>query len=373
MSTSQKNGFMQEPRPPVVAIVRKGGEKEPNKPGADLDHFRVTNAPAYVLSRWYEVFGDRPDVISGYLPFDSLKDNLSISDELWDGPKLIWSGNGEKLIVWLSEDGTPYFRQPEGGPDQPAQVGQKVGKLPVKRFTRLSLVLPDLGMGQSIVKFVSSSVIDADELTANLKWIRQQLGTNSMRFVPVVIYRAPRRFSVERPDGKSMTVIKHMLHVAYREMEQPTNLISANRGGEPDVESVLSVEALGHDEIYDGSPYSLELAEEQEEPGDETRQGMLARLADMFNADSISRLPELEFKQAVIERLNTTQTNLAAWAAYLGYTKIPKDASRRFRLYVKLLEVLLDDYMNRPGFEYDQYGDINPTLPILEEWVDETF
>ena len=100
---------------------------------------------------------------------------------------------------------------------------------------------------------------------------------------------------------------------------------------------------------------------------------MLARLADMFNADSISRLPELEFKQAVIERLNTTQTNLAAWAAYLGYTKIPKDASRRFRLYVKLLEVLLDDYMNRPGFEYDQYGDINPTLPILEEWVDETF
>ena len=198
-----------ETRLPRIGVIRKGAEKGERGPGRDLDHFRLDRAEQSVADAWRAVLGDEPRSISGILPYADPAECLSIWDELWQGKRLMWRGDGERLHVQLQ--GNTYVRYaPGAGPQQPQAAGEDVGNLKVARISRLRLLLPQLRIA-GIFEIASSSRIDADELWANLMWIRQTVQT--LQGAPVTVFRAARQFNVARPDGKTMPVTKHMLHL----------------------------------------------------------------------------------------------------------------------------------------------------------------
>ncbi|WP_374689521.1 hypothetical protein [Promineifilum sp.] len=205
-----------ELRLPRIGVIRKGGKMttgarpQDTRPGKDLDHFRLDRADPAVAAAWLAAFGPEPKTISGFLPYADPAENLRIWDELWQGKRLLWRGDGERLHVKL--DGNTYVRYAPGeGPAQPAAAGQKVGSGKVGRLSRLCLLLPQLRVA-GIFEIMSSSAIDADELWANLMWIRSTVAT--LQGAPVTVFRAPRQFNVPKEDGTTMAVTKHMLHMA---------------------------------------------------------------------------------------------------------------------------------------------------------------
>lgn len=196
-------------RLPRIGVIRKGAPKPERGPGRDLDHFRLDRAEPSVVAAWLEAFGPEPKSISGILPYADPAENLNIWDELWQGKRLLWRGDGERLHVQLQ--GSNYVRfAPGSGPAQPAAAGATVGKGKVARISRLRLLLPQLRIA-GIFDIMSSSAIDADELWANLMWIRSTVPT--LQGAPVTIFRAERQFNVAQPDGKVMVVKKYMLHM----------------------------------------------------------------------------------------------------------------------------------------------------------------
>ena len=198
-----------ELRLPRIGIIRKGAPKPEKGPGKDLDYFRLDRAEQSVMVAWNEVLGREPKAISGILPYADPAENLSIWDELWQGKRLLWRGDGERLHVQLI--GNSYARfAPGEGPAQPAAAGQMVDKLKVARISHLRILLPQLRIA-GIFEIMSSSAIDADELWSNLMWIRSTVPT--LQGAPVTVFRAARQFNVPQADGKTMVVTKHMLHM----------------------------------------------------------------------------------------------------------------------------------------------------------------
>lgn len=198
-----------ELRLPRIATVRKGAPKPEKGPGRDLAYFRLDRADPAVAEAWNTALGTEPTAISGILPYADPAENLSIWDELWQGKRLLWRGDGERLHVQLQ--GNNYVRYaPDEGPAQPAAAGQMVGKGKVARLSRLRLLMPQLRVA-GIVEIMSSSAIDADELWANLMWIKATVAT--LQGAPVTVFRAARQFNVAQADGKTMSVTKHMLHM----------------------------------------------------------------------------------------------------------------------------------------------------------------
>lgn len=198
-----------ELRLPRIGTIRKGAPKPQKGPGKDLDHFRLDRADPSIVAAWNEVLGPEPKAISGILPYADPQENLSIWDELWQGKRLLWRGDGERLHVQLN--GASYVRYaPGSGPEQPAAAGQMVNKLKVARVSRLRLLLPQLGAA-GIFEVMSSSAIDADELWANLMWIKSIVAT--LQGAPVTVFRAERQFNVRQDNGDTMIVKKYMLHM----------------------------------------------------------------------------------------------------------------------------------------------------------------
>jgi hypothetical protein len=197
-----------ELRLPRIGVIRKGAPKPERGPGRDLDYFRLDRAEQSVVAAWNEALGREPKAISGILPYADPAENLSIWDELWQGKRLLWRGDGERLHVKL--DGNAYVRYTPGeGPAQPAAAGDMVDKLKVARISHLRILLPQLRIA-GIFEIMSSSAIDADELWANMMWIRSTVAT--LQGAPVTVFRAARQFNVQQGD-KTMAVTKHMLHM----------------------------------------------------------------------------------------------------------------------------------------------------------------
>ena len=198
-----------ELRLPRIGIIRKGAPKPEKGPGKDLDYFRLDRAAPAVIAAWNEALGAEPRAISGILPYAEPAENLNIWDELWQGKRLVWRGDGDRLHVQFQDNGYAHYAAGEG-PVQPAAAGAMVGKLKVARVSRLRLLLPQLGVA-GIFEVMSSSAIDADELWANLMWIRSIVAT--LQGAPVTVFRAERQFNVAQADGKTMIVKKYMLHL----------------------------------------------------------------------------------------------------------------------------------------------------------------
>ena len=330
-----------ELRLPRIGVIRKGGAKPERGPGRDLDYFRLTRADAAVERAWLETFGPQPKAISGILPYADPHLNLDIWDELWQGKRLLWRGDGERLHIQLNDNS--YVRYAPGeGPPQPAAAGATVNKLKVARISRLRLLLPQLRIA-GIFEIDSSSTIDADELWSNLMWIRSTVPT--LQGAPVTVFRAARQFNVPQADGKTMAVTKHMLHMMldgrYLEALLPT------QGSAPVLAPVQSAAALPAGESgllsADDAP---EDGQFEDEPGPMPDDEMV-----------ISEATAAEFVTTAAALLETDSETLKARMKALGYAAIPGNPEERLNAYRKLRADLGENV------QFDLFGGEMPQEP----------
>ena len=339
-----------ELRLPRIGTIRKGAPKPERGPGRDLDYFRLDRTDPAVAAAWHEVFGQQPKTISGILPYSDPAENLSIWDELWQGKRLLWRGDGDRLHVKL--DGNSYVRYAPGdGPAQPAAAGQMVEKLKVARVSRLRLLLPQLRVA-GIFEVMSSSAIDADELWANLMWIRSTVAT--LQGAPVTVYRAERQFNVAQPDGKTMVVKKHMLHLMldgrYLDALLPAPggtlvpLLAAPTA--PAIGSGMADDDAPEDGEYDDAPAAPPAPNGKAQPAPQAQPAQdNGPLAD--DELTIEEAPAAQFIAAAAGLLETDTGTLKARLKALGYERIPGKPGERVAAYRKLRDDLgaADDIM----------------------------
>ena len=318
-----------ELRLPRIGTIRKGAPKPEKGPGKDLEYFRLDRTDPAVAAAWHEVFGQQPKTISGILPYGDPAENLSIWDELWQGKRLLWRGDGERLHVQLQ--GNSYVRYAPGdGPAQPAAAGQMVDRLKVARVSRLRLLLPQLRVA-GIFEVMSSSAIDADELWANLMWIRSTVAT--LQGAPITVYRAERQFNVAQPDGKTMIVKKHMLHMMLDGRYLDALLPKPTPG--PLLAPSFAPAALPATagDLADGGD-APEDGDYEDAPNGHPAQAESGPLPD--DELTVSESEPRQFIAVAAGLLATDTDTVKARLKALGYTSIPGKPAERVAAYRKL-------------------------------------
>ncbi len=334
-------------RLPRIGVIRKGGEMtrgatpDQNRPGKDLEYFRLDRAAPAVVTAWAEVMGKEPKSISGILPYSDPAECLSIWDELWQGKRLLWRGDGDRLHVQLQGDS--YVRYaPGNGPAQPASAGEKVGKGKVTRLSRLRLLLPQMRIA-GIFEVTSGSEIDADELWANLMWIRSTVAT--LQGAPVTVFRAPRQFNIpdNKKPGETMQVTKHMLHMMLDGRYLDALLPSPADGLLAPVQPPPALALTDGQAVEDDdAPEDGEYEDTPPAPAKPAAQPATATNGDGPLPDdeqAVFDASASEFVGMVAECLNTDGDNVKAWMKKMGHNKIPGIPEDRLAIYRKLRRI----------------------------------
>jgi len=85
---------------PMLGAIRKGAPKKPDRPGADLDHFRVEfdEMEKDAAGKFVAVYGEEPREINILLPFNSVDQNFQAWQESYVRSGLIHRCDGDWVV-----------------------------------------------------------------------------------------------------------------------------------------------------------------------------------------------------------------------------------------------------------------------------------
>ena len=85
---------------PQIGTIRKGAPKQANRPGKDLNHFRVefTQGEEETAKHFHELYGDEPRDINIILPFDEIDRVWEAWNEAYLAGALIHRCDGENIV-----------------------------------------------------------------------------------------------------------------------------------------------------------------------------------------------------------------------------------------------------------------------------------
>lgn len=111
-----------QPKLQRLGKFRKGGEKQPgsNRPGPELDHWRITATDPAVQQACNEIFGLAPKSVLVFLPYPETSMNFSVDGEIWDAGGLVHRCDGKIMSVWRED-----VKMPNGKIKTIYQRGQK--------------------------------------------------------------------------------------------------------------------------------------------------------------------------------------------------------------------------------------------------------
>jgi len=185
------------PQLPVIGKLRKGGERGPRRPGADLTYFRFTSDRPEVVAAFRERIGSKPQILRVYLPYADLESNFSTWKEEWVAGGLVHRCDGKNMVLWRTADGQ-YAEAPLGqGPQCPG------GCSPVGR---LSLVIPELWQTGyvGLVTLETHSINDILLISRSLQAVLDARAGNplGLRGIVFTLRRQPRMISTPSGNGQ---------------------------------------------------------------------------------------------------------------------------------------------------------------------------
>jgi len=217
---------------PKIGDIRKGAEKEPNKPGADLTYFRAVfpEDEGGAAATFARVYGDEPREVNVLLPFDEIERCWETWQEEHTAGALQHRCDGETCVMWRGEDGEMQFT-PKPCPGGCVPQG------------RLKVIVPELRRLAYLVVH-TTSVWDIHEITANLNALKG-LTRNGIKGIPLVLKRRPRKISTPRGNGKRVRQEKWLLSVEADQQWVEQQLGAMARAALPaTVESDADAEAV---------------------------------------------------------------------------------------------------------------------------------
>lgn len=182
--------------------IRKGAPKPKNgnKPGADLDHFRVDFDAQYLhfADLFRQIYGDTPTEFDALLVGKTVDDVFSTWNEAWTQTKLMHRCDGQtQHVAWDDKQGYVRHIPCVGGSADKYEC-----KGLCKKIGRLSITLPALNeavgeFGKFII--TTHSFYDIQKITNQLALLESAL--NTLMFVPVTVGRVKEEKT--RPDDKN--------------------------------------------------------------------------------------------------------------------------------------------------------------------------
>jgi hypothetical protein len=185
---------------PKIGDIRKGAEKETNRPGKDLTYFRAVfpEDESDAAAAFYAAYGDEPREINILLPFDSIEQNWETWQEEYTASALQHRCDGETCVMWRDDDGEMQYTA------KPCPGG-------CEETGRLKIIVPELRRLAYLVVH-TTGIWDLSEITANLNALKA-LTRNGIKGIPLVLKRRPRMVSTPRANGKRVRQEKWMLSV----------------------------------------------------------------------------------------------------------------------------------------------------------------
>lgn len=188
---------------PRIGELRKGGEKtDPKRPGLDLNYFRFTSKLPDVTAKFASIYGNQPQAVNVFLPYDTTDENFEAWQEEWIAGGLVHRCDGQHITV--QREGSTYvtLSQVEPWPcpyfsGQKQRTKQNPG---CKQVGRLKVIIPELGRLAYVVA-LTTSIWDISEIHANLKAYEALRG--SLRGIPFVFSRVPRMISTPSGNGRA--------------------------------------------------------------------------------------------------------------------------------------------------------------------------
>ena len=195
----------------VIGKLRKGEPRKANGHiGADLkDYFRFTSDDPEIMTTFYDIYGDKPNHIPFYLPFDREEDNFSSWRELYGTNNLVKRRcDGEHWQNWI--DGTRYMRGHKLCELECKDTPNRCPDCPLSCVGRLSIILEPLWRAGHIglVTVLTTAINDIGEISSKLVQ-REPLAGKEFE-----LYRETRKIGVPNKKKNSrMAVSKSLVYV----------------------------------------------------------------------------------------------------------------------------------------------------------------
>lgn len=239
---------------PKIGVIRKGGKKEVKTItkngqskeietyGKDLTYFRFDTDDARAAAHFRAAYGDEPNAINVYLPFQTTEANFSCWQEAYLAGGLQHRCDGETCVIWYDAKTHKYSQEPKPCPGGCKEVG------------RLTVIIPEL-QRLAYVTAETHSIHDIMRLTENLQAVESLRG--DLRGIPFVLKRTPVEISTPSGDGKRARREKWLLSIevdpawAALQLEgMRQNALSVN-GLPVDESRMLTTSAADYDDYDD--------------------------------------------------------------------------------------------------------------------------
>lgn len=182
---------------PRIAKLYKGDEKPEsgNRPGADLNYFRVEFEPQYEYIRpvWLRLYGEQPvEFAPVFLAATTVDEAFSNWKEEWNAAQtLLHRCDGETQVIHFDSTTQDYIKTPT------ACAAPSCG---CKAIGRLSLILPELVQETGLLGTVSVSTHSLNDILTVYRYLAdiQRLRGGDLNGIPFIFGRAAREISAPK-------------------------------------------------------------------------------------------------------------------------------------------------------------------------------
>lgn len=231
-------GLTKDTQAQVIRLgkLRKGAPKETNRPGRDLEYFRVTFEPEYefLADAFAALYGDKPDRFENiWLLQPDIDDAFPTWLEQWQGAQLVNRCDGEyKVTHWDSQHNIMNTFKTACTCDPKDRACKQVG--------RLNVVLGDLMQETGIFGVFTvetHSVHDILSLYGCLETIKNVYGR--IHGVPFTLGRSKKQITRPvtdkngKPNGKRAKMTKSLLYLTIGEEFAKEEMVAILSGAKP--------------------------------------------------------------------------------------------------------------------------------------------
>ena len=211
----------------VIGKLRKGEPKQSNgQMGADLaDYFRFTSDDPEIVRTFYGIYGDKPNHIDFYLPFDHEEANFSSWRELYGTNGLVKRRcDGEHWQNWI--DGMRYMRGQKLCELECKDTPNRCPGCPMTSIGRLSIILEPMWRAGYIglITVLTSGINDIGEISSRLVQHEPLAGKE------FELYRETRKIGApNKKTNKRMAVSKSLVFVELTQRWMLNEIEAAKR------------------------------------------------------------------------------------------------------------------------------------------------
>lgn len=202
---------------PQIGNIRKGAKKEPNKPGADLQYFRVEfdERETRAIAKFKSLYPDeKPTAMTVLLPFDQIERVWNPWREAYVAGALLHRCDGEFVNYAINpQTGEVIVKNGADANGQPVKCNLQNDPDKRKRCKptgRLHVIVPELERLAYLVVH-TTSIHDIANISNRLAAIKE-INAGHIVGIPIVMYRKPVRISTPTGEnGKRERRVKYLI------------------------------------------------------------------------------------------------------------------------------------------------------------------